>query len=77
MILAAWCGAGDRVPLERIVEQREWAALPAVREGRVFCINDELLNTPASNLVDGLRAIAWALHPERFSQPQGIRRIRD
>lgn len=77
VILAAWCGAGDRVPLERIVEQREWAALPAVREGRVFCINDELLNTPASNLVDGLRAIAWALHPERFSQPQGIRRIRD
>ncbi len=75
VVLAAWCGAGDRVPLERIVEQREWEDLPAVREGRVFCINDELLNTPASNLIDGLRAIAWALHPERFSQPRGVRRI--
>ena len=77
VLLAAWCGAGDRVPLERIVEQREWQNLPAVREGRVFCINDELLNTPASNLIDGLRAIAWALQPEMFPQPRGIRRISD
>jgi iron complex transport system substrate-binding protein len=75
VVLAAWCGAGNRVPLERIVEQREWEDLPAVREGRVFCINDELLNTPASNLINGLRAIAWALHPELFPQPRGIRRI--
>ena len=24
IIIAAWCGAGDRVPLEKIVEQRSW-----------------------------------------------------
>lgn len=76
VIIAAWCGAGDRVPLEKIVEQRGWGELRAVRDGRVFCINDELLNTPASNLLDGLRAIAWALHPERVAEPKGIRRIR-
>ena len=51
VLLAAWCGAGDRVPLEKIVQQRAWNDLPAVRNGRVFCISDELLNTPASNLV--------------------------
>ena len=55
VILAAWCGAGDRVPLEKIVEQRGWQDLPAVQERRVFCINDELLNTPASSLLGGLR----------------------
>ncbi len=75
LILAAWCGAGDRVPLEKIVEQRGWQDLPAVRERRVFCINDELLNTPSSSLLGGLAAIAWALHPEAFDQPRGIRRI--
>ncbi len=75
VIIAAWCGAGDRVPLEKIVEQRGWADLPAVRERRVFCISDELLNTPASNLIDGLRAVAWALHPELFPRTRGIRRI--
>ena len=74
-ILAAWCGVGDRVPLEKMVEQRGWAKLPAVLQARLFCINDELLNTPASTLVGGLRAIAWALHPELFAQPGGIRQL--
>ena len=75
VLLTAWCGAGDRVPLEKIVQQRDWSDTPAVRDGRVFCIRDELLNTPATSLVDGLRAIAWALHPTRFSRPPGIRQI--
>ncbi len=75
VIITSWCGAGDRVPLEKIVQQRGWTALPAVREGRVFCVNDELLNTPATNLVSGLSALAWALHPELFPQPAGIRQI--
>lgn len=76
IILAAWCGAGDRVPLEKIVEQRGWSQLPAVAAQRVYCINDELLNTPASSLVGGLHAIAWALHPQLFPQPQGVRQLR-
>ena len=76
IILAAWCGAGDRVPLEKIIEQRGWSQLPAVTARRVYCINDELLNTPASSLVGGLQAIAWALHPELFVQPRGIRQLR-
>ena len=77
VLLAAWCGASYRVPLEKIVDQRDWTELPAVHTGRVFCINDELLNTPASNLVQGLRAIAWALHPTLFSRPVGIRQLSD
>jgi iron complex transport system substrate-binding protein len=75
VILAAWCGAGDRVPLEKIVGQRNWNGLRAVRDGRVFCINDELLNTPATSLLQGLSAIAWALHPDSFNKPTGIRQI--
>ncbi len=73
VILAAWCGAGDRVPLEKIVERPGWTGLPAVQAGRVFCISDELLNTPATSLIGGLHAIAWALHPELFQKPRGIR----
>jgi iron complex transport system substrate-binding protein len=71
VIIAAWCGAGDRVPLERIVnqrmgEQRHWRDLAAVRNCRVYCIADELLNTPAPTLIDGLHALARAIHPELF-----------
>jgi iron complex transport system substrate-binding protein len=75
VILAAWCGAGDRVPLGKIVEQRGWTELPAARAARVFCISDELLNTPATSLLGGLHAIAWALHPELFPKPSGIRQL--
>jgi iron complex transport system substrate-binding protein len=75
VFIAAWCGAGDRVPLEKIVEQRGWNSLPAVQDRRVFCISDEILNTPATSLLRGLRAIAWALHPELFEKPGGIRQI--
>jgi iron complex transport system substrate-binding protein len=46
-----------------------------VQEGRVYCIPDELLNTPASNLVQGLRALAGSIHPEVFSCPSGVRRL--
>ncbi|MGI9102378.1 MAG: ABC transporter substrate-binding protein [Terriglobales bacterium] len=75
VIVAAWCGAGDRVPLEKIVRERGWTSLPAVAEGRVYCIKDELLNTPAPTLVDGLRALGHAIHPELFPQPAGIRQM--
>jgi iron complex transport system substrate-binding protein len=70
VILAAWCGAGMRVPLDKIIAQRNWHSLSAVRERRVFCIADELLNTPAPNLIDGLHALARALHPDVFGAIQ-------
>jgi iron complex transport system substrate-binding protein len=75
VIIAAWCGAGDRVPLEKIVHDRDWSGIPAVESQRVYCIADELLNTPATTLLDGLQALAWAIHPELFPRVSGIRRI--
>jgi iron complex transport system substrate-binding protein len=75
VIVAAWCGAGDRVPLEKIVVDRGWEDLSAVRTGRVFCIGDEFLNTPAPTLVQGLAALACAIHPELFPRTKGIRQI--
>ena len=75
VIIAAWCGAGDRVPLEKIIARRGWAGTQAARNGRVYCINDEFLNTPASTLLDGLRVLASAIHPDVFSYSKGLRRI--
>jgi iron complex transport system substrate-binding protein len=65
-LVFAWCGAGDRVPLARVVAQRGWQELRAVREGKVFCVPDQYLNTPAHTLMEGLRCLGGALHPERF-----------
>jgi iron complex transport system substrate-binding protein len=70
VMIFAWCGAGDRVPLDRVVTQRGWQSLRAVRTGRVFCIADEWLNTPAPTLLLGLRAMDAALHPDSFDPKQ-------
>ena len=81
VIVAAWCGAGDRVPLRKIVADRKWQETAAARNGRVYCIRDEFLNTPAPTLLHGLDALAWAIHPEIFSRAisrtKGIRQITD
>jgi len=75
VIIAAWCGAGDRVPLKKIVAQRDWQQTKAAQNGRVYCINDELLNTPASTLIQGLHALASAIHPGQHAQAHGLRKI--
>jgi iron complex transport system substrate-binding protein len=78
VIIAAWCGAADRVPLEKIVRKRGWSGTTAARDLQVYCISDELLNTPAPTLLGGLRALAGAIHPETFANeraPKGLRRI--
>jgi iron complex transport system substrate-binding protein len=75
VLIAAWCGAGDRVPLEKIIRQRKWENIPAVANGRVYSIRDEYLNTPAPTLVRGLHALAAAIHPEVFPQADGLRCI--
>lgn len=75
VVIAAWCGAGDRVPLEKIIHDRSWSETPAAKTGRVFCIRDEFLNTPAPTLIQGLHALAVAIHPEVFPEAYGLRRI--
>jgi iron complex transport system substrate-binding protein len=75
IVIAAWCGAGDRVPLEKIVLERNWQGTRAARAARVYCIRDEYLNTPAPTLLRGLNALAFAIHPELFASAEGIRQI--
>jgi iron complex transport system substrate-binding protein len=77
VLVAAWCGAGDRVPLEKIIRDRSWQTCSAARQGRVYCIRDEFLNTPAPTLIRGLHALAAAVHPALFPQPEGLRCITD
>jgi iron complex transport system substrate-binding protein len=77
VLIAAWCGAGDRVPLQKLVRDRNWSGMNAVKNDRVYCIRDELLNTPAPTLLNGLCALAAAIHPQDFPQAAGLRSIAD
>ena len=75
VMVAAWCGAGDRVPLEKIIADRHWQGTRAAQTGRIYCIRDEYLNTPAPTLLQGLDALAYAIHPDLFVCTKGIRQI--
>lgn len=75
VIIAAWCGAGERVPLEKIIADRRWQENSAALANNVFCIRDDFLNTPAPTLLHGLDALAWAIHPGLFERTKGIRQI--
>jgi iron complex transport system substrate-binding protein len=77
VFIAAWCGAGNRVPLEKIFHGRGWSKMNAFVYGRVHCINDECLNTPAPTLIKGLKALAAAIHPGLFPQVSGLRCMLD
>ena len=68
VLVFAWCGAGDRVPLEKVVARRGWEHLEAVRNGRVHCVPDEFLNTPATTLLEGLKSLAGVCHPALFER---------
>jgi iron complex transport system substrate-binding protein len=75
VMIAAWCGAGDRVPLAKMVEQRGWSRLRVVKNKNVFCLPDEFLNTPAPTLIEGLHALAGAMHPEAFPAHPRVKQI--
>ncbi len=75
VLLFAWCGAGDRVPLARVIEQRGWGSLRAVRNREVYCIPDEYLNTPGPTLVEGLACVGAAVWPELFPKAGRVVRL--
>ncbi len=53
-----------------LTDRPGWWALNAVNEGRVFIGDGYAFNRPGPRLIDALEALAWALHPDEFAEPQ-------
>lgn len=51
------------VTVESVAQRPGWEVLKAVREGKVFPFDDNLLSRPGPRLVEGLEALAKILHP--------------
>jgi iron complex transport system substrate-binding protein len=52
--------------LKTLRETPGWRSVKAVREGRVYLLDDDLVSRPGPRAVQGLRQIAEALHPDKF-----------
>lgn len=69
VLLVSLCGLSIDETLPRLEPQRdrpEWRALPAVRDGRVLVLDGRLYSRYVPRLIDGLEALAAALHPDLF-----------
>lgn len=53
---------------ESVGQRPGWEAISAVRDGRVYPFDDNLVSRPGPRLIDGLEALAKLLHPELFEQ---------
>jgi iron complex transport system substrate-binding protein len=53
--------------LRTVAERAAWSDLRAVRDGNVVPYRDDVVTTrPGPRIVDGLEALARAIHPDRF-----------
>jgi iron complex transport system substrate-binding protein len=48
-----------------------WDQIPAVKQGRIYLLDSDLLDRPSPRLVDGLEALAVAIHPELGAKTKG------
>jgi len=65
LIVLAWAATGGRAKVATALRNPAWRDVPAVRNGRVVVIRDELLNTPGPPLVLGARELARAIRESR------------
>ena len=54
------------IALAKLREHPVWRRLTAVREGRLYLIDGDLINRPGPRIVRGLEEIARTIHPKLF-----------
>jgi iron complex transport system substrate-binding protein len=64
IIVLAWTATGDRARPDIVRKRPGWEKISAVKNSRIHVVRDEILNTPAPILLEGLNALAALIHPE-------------
>jgi iron complex transport system substrate-binding protein len=52
-----------------VAKRPGFGAIPAVRDGKVILVSSDLISRPGPRVIDGLMALAEALHPAVVSSP--------
>jgi iron complex transport system substrate-binding protein len=69
VIIDAGMGSEEESEADRKAFWQQYAAIPAVRDGRVFGYRAYELLRPGPRLPETLAAVAHFIHPERFALP--------
>lgn len=54
------------ITVEQVAARTGWENLTAVKDGKVFAFNDDLVSRPGPRMVDGLEELAKIIHPELY-----------
>jgi iron complex transport system substrate-binding protein len=57
------------VTAEQVAARPGWQGVSAVESGRIVSLDADLVARPGPRVVDGLEAVAAALHPDRVTEP--------
>jgi iron complex transport system substrate-binding protein len=49
-------------------EWERWKMIPAVKQGRIYLIDSDLIDRPSPRIIDGLEEMARLIHPGRFKK---------
>jgi|SRR5437588_6096194 len=64
VIVLAWAATGAKADPKQMYKLTAWKNVPAIRNRQVHVISDELLNTPATPLVQGAQELWNVLHSQ-------------
>lgn len=59
--------APETAAASAVAAWQRWSTLPAVKNGRVFAVEDSIVSRPGARLVEGAELLARLLHPELAS----------
>jgi hypothetical protein len=48
-----------------------WDQIAAVQNGNIYAVQEELFASPSPSLANGLEALAYLIHPDRFAGSGG------
>jgi len=59
-------GYGDVARKRAVAFWNGWPSIPAVKSGRIAVVDADIVSRPGPRIIEGLEAVARALHPELF-----------
>jgi iron complex transport system substrate-binding protein len=66
-VYLAQSGVMNRAKVESIREEGGFKAIRAVREGKIYIIDEKIVSRPTLRLLDGIYEVGRILYPERFN----------
>jgi iron complex transport system substrate-binding protein len=66
IIVQTMLGGIPTITIEDLQAHPIWGEMSAVKQGRVYLVDGDLVSRSGPRIVDGLEALAEAIHPELF-----------